>query len=180
MLLELGNFLSSLLLYFFSCVCIVTHLFIRTINATLYLFRPTISVTPYLFRPTISTTPYFFRLIFNLGPYFFKPTISITPCLFRLIISTTPQLFKLITSDPSSVQIDTSTQLDLPSIIPRGRRGLCRPRLLPPLPSLFPAPVPSQTDVLHVSHAVPVIVRDEHSKRKMVLVTHRFSHYGGI
>ncbi|RVW84296.1 Serine/threonine-protein phosphatase 7 long form-like [Vitis vinifera] len=52
-------------------------------------------------------------------------------------------------SDPPLVQIDTSTQLDLPPVIPRGRRGLRRPRLLPPPPPLFPALAPSQTNVLH-------------------------------
>ena len=78
------------------------------------------------------------------------------------------------------MQIDTSTQLDLPLVIPRGRRGLRRPRLLPPPPPLFPALTPSQTDVLHVSHAVPAIVREGRPKRKRVLVTHRFSPCGGM
>ncbi|RVW67673.1 Serine/threonine-protein phosphatase 7 long form-like [Vitis vinifera] len=60
--------------------------------------------------------------------------------------------------DPPS--IDTYTQLDLPPAILRGKR-LRRPRLLPPPPPLFPAPTPSWTDVLHVSHAVPATVRNE-------------------
>ena len=34
-----------------------------------------------------------------------------------------------------------------------------RPRLLPPPPLLFPALVLSKIDVLHVSQAVPIIVR---------------------
>ncbi|RVX18865.1 Serine/threonine-protein phosphatase 7 long form-like [Vitis vinifera] len=83
-------------------------------------------------------------------------------------------------SDPPLVQIDTSTQLDLPPVIPRGRRGLRRPRLLPPPPPLFPALAPSQTDVLHVSHAVPATVREGRPKRKRVPVTHRFSPCGGM
>ncbi|RVW23022.1 hypothetical protein CK203_105275 [Vitis vinifera] len=62
---------------------------------------------------------------------------------------------------PMSMQIDTSTQLDLPPTILRGRQGLCQPKLLPPPPTLFLAPIPSQTDVLHVSHVVPVTVIDE-------------------
>ncbi|RVW73640.1 hypothetical protein CK203_057059 [Vitis vinifera] len=70
--------------------------------------------------------------------------------------------------NPPSVQIDTSIQLDLPQAILRSRRGLRRPRLLPPPPPLFPAPASSQTDVLHVSHVVPTIVRDERPKRKRV------------
>ena len=82
--------------------------------------------------------------------------------------------------DPPLVQIDTSTQLDLPPVIPRGRRGLRRPRLLPPPPPLFPALAPSQTDVLHVSHAVPATVREGRPKRKRVPVTHRFSPCGGM
>ncbi|RVW98745.1 Serine/threonine-protein phosphatase 7 long form-like [Vitis vinifera] len=83
-------------------------------------------------------------------------------------------------SDPPLVQIDTSTQLDLPPVIPRGRRGLRRPRLLPPPPPLFPTLAPSQTDVLHVSHAVPATVREGRPKRKRVPVTHRFSPCGGM
>ncbi|RVW32469.1 hypothetical protein CK203_081305 [Vitis vinifera] len=79
-----------------------------------------------------------------------------------------------------SVHIDTSTQLDLLPTIPRSRRGLRRPRLLPPLPPLFPTPASSQTDVLHVSHAVPAIVREERPKRKKVPVTHRLSPFGGM
>ena len=78
------------------------------------------------------------------------------------------------------MQIDTSTQLDLQSAIPRDRRGLRRPRLLPPPSPLFPAPTPSQTDVLHVSYAVPATVREEHPKRKRVPVTHRFSSCRGM
>ncbi|RVW76044.1 Serine/threonine-protein phosphatase 7 long form-like [Vitis vinifera] len=83
-------------------------------------------------------------------------------------------------SNPPSVQIDTSTQLDLPLAIPRGRRGLRRLRLLSPPPPLFPVPTPSQIDVLHVSHVVPATVREEPPKRTRVLVTHRFSHCGDI
>ncbi|RVW57552.1 hypothetical protein CK203_093074 [Vitis vinifera] len=86
-----------------------------------------------------------------------------------------PPLQPPTSSDPPSVQIDTSTQLDLPPSISRGRRGLRRPRLLPPPPPLFPAPAPSQIDVHHVSHAVPATVREEHPKSKRVPVTHRFS-----
>ena len=74
-----------------------------------------------------------------------------------------PPLQPPTSSDPPSMQIDTSTQLDLPPAIPRGRQGLRRPRLLPTPPPLFPAPAPSQTDVLHVSHTVPATVRKEES-----------------
>ncbi|KAL6337903.1 hypothetical protein AAG906_002369 [Vitis piasezkii] len=115
------------------------------------------------------------------GSYFFKPTINPTSYLFRPTISTTPDLFRptSITTSflfyPPSMQIDTSTQLDLPPAISRGRRGLRRPKLLPPPPPLFLAPTPSQIDVHHVSHAVPVTVREEHPKSKRVPVTHRFS-----
>ena len=79
------------------------------------------------------------------------------------------------------MQIDTSIKLDLPPTIPRGRRGLHRLRLVPPL-LVFPTPTPtpSQIGVLHVSHAIPTSVREEPPKRKRVPVTHRFSHYGGI
>ena len=83
-------------------------------------------------------------------------------------------------SNLPSVQIDTSTQLDLQPAIPRGRWGLRRPRLLFPPPPLFPTPAPSQTDVLHVSHAVPAIVREKRPKRKRVPITHRFSPCGGM
>ncbi|KAL6335837.1 hypothetical protein AAG906_040558 [Vitis piasezkii] len=79
-----------------------------------------------------------------------------------------PPLQPPTSSDPPSVQIDTSTRLDLSPAIPRNRRGLHRPRLLPPPPPLFPASAPSQTDVLHVSHVVPATVRDKHPKRKRV------------
>ena len=78
------------------------------------------------------------------------------------------------------MQIDTSTLLDLLPAISRVREGLRRPRLLPPPPPLFPAPPPSQTDVLYVSHAVPTTVREKRPKRKRVPVTHRFSPCGGI
>nr|CAN65789.1 hypothetical protein VITISV_039102 [Vitis vinifera] len=54
-----------------------------------------------------------------------------------------PPLQPSTSSDPPSVQIDTSTQLDLLPAIPRGRRGLHRPRLLPSPPPLFSAPTPS-------------------------------------
>ncbi|WJZ82788.1 hypothetical protein VitviT2T_002516 [Vitis vinifera] len=54
-----------------------------------------------------------------------------------------PPLQPPTSSDPPLVQIDTSTQLDLPPAILRGRRGLRRPRLLPPPPPLFPALAPS-------------------------------------
>ncbi|RVW31299.1 hypothetical protein CK203_112137 [Vitis vinifera] len=91
-----------------------------------------------------------------------------------------PSLQPPTSSDPPLVQIDTSTQLDLSPAIPRGRRGLRRPRLLPPPPPLFPVLTPSQTDVLHVSHAVLATVREERPKRKRVPVTHRFSHCGGM
>ncbi|RVW83779.1 hypothetical protein CK203_041798 [Vitis vinifera] len=91
-----------------------------------------------------------------------------------------PPLQPPTSSDPPSVQINTSTQLDLPPAIPRSRRGLHRPGLLPPPPPLFPAPAPSQTNVLHVSHVVPATVREERPKRKRVPVTHRFSHCEGM
>ncbi|RVW71392.1 Serine/threonine-protein phosphatase 7 long form-like [Vitis vinifera] len=91
-----------------------------------------------------------------------------------------PPLQPPTSSDPPLVQIDTSTQLDLPPAIPRGRRGLRRPRLLPPTPPLFPALTPSQTYVLHVSHAVPAIVREKRPKKKRVPITHRFSPCGGM
>ena len=77
------------------------------------------------------------------------------------------------------MQIDTSIKLDLPPAIPRGRRGLHRLRLLPPL-LVFLAPTPSQTSVLHVSHAILTSVREEPPKRKRVSVTHRSSHYKGM
>ncbi|KAL6323478.1 hypothetical protein AAG906_039050 [Vitis piasezkii] len=128
-----------------------------------YLFRPTISITLYFFRLTFSSGPYFFRPTISTIPYLFRPTISTTPYLFRPTISTTPYLFRptsiTTSSDPPSVQIDTSTQLDLPPAIPRGRRGL---------------------HVLHVSHSVPTTVREEWPKRKRVLITHRFSPYGDM
>ncbi|KAL6340122.1 hypothetical protein AAG906_038957 [Vitis piasezkii] len=89
-----------------------------------------------------------------------------------------PSVQPLTSLDPPS--IDTSTQVDLQLVILRGRRGLCRPRLLPPPPPLFPAPTPSQTDVLHVSHAVPASVREKRLKRKRVPVTHRFSPCGDM
>ncbi|KAL6342202.1 hypothetical protein AAG906_006816 [Vitis piasezkii] len=119
-------------------------------------------------------------------PYFFKPTINPTltssdpPSVQPPTSLDLPPLQPPTSSDPPLVQIDTSTQLDLPPAISRGRRGLRRPRLLPPPPPLFPALTPSQIDVLHVSHAVPAIVREERPKRKRVPVTHRFFPCGGM
>ena len=80
---------------------------------------------------------------------------------------------------PMPIQIDTSTQLDLPPAILRGKR-LRRPKLLPPPPPLFPAPTPSWTDVLHVLHAVPATVRNERQKMKRVSIIHRLSPYGSM
>ena len=80
---------------------------------------------------------------------------------------------------PMPIQIDTSTQLDLPLAILRGKR-LRRPRLLPPPPPLFPAPTPSWTDILHVSHAVPTTIRNERQKMKRVSIIHKLSPYGGM
>ena len=94
---------------------------------------------------------------------------------FRTSILSSPESF-IFASMP--IQIDTYTQLDLPPAILRGKR-LRRPRLLPPPPPLFPTPAPSQTDVLHVSHVVPAIVREK-CPRKRVPVTHRFSPCGGL
>ena len=156
-----------------------------------------ISTVTHLFRPIISVTPT------SLDPPSVQPPISLDLSLVQTPISSnSPSAQPLTSSDPSSVQpptslnlpplqpptssdpplvqIDTSTQLDLPPAIPRGRRGLRRPRLLPPLPPLFPTPAPSQTDVLHVSHAVPATVREERPKRKRVPVTHRFSLCGDM
>ncbi|RVW91315.1 Serine/threonine-protein phosphatase 7 long form-like [Vitis vinifera] len=129
-----------------------------------HLFRRTISAAPYFFRPTIS------QPLTSSDPPSVQPSTSLD----------LPPLQPPISSDPPLVQIDTSTQLDLPPAIPRGRRGLRRPRLLPPPPPLFPALAPSQTDVLHVSHAVPATVREERPKKKRVSVTHRFSPCGGM
>ena len=69
------------------------------------------------------------------------------------------------------MQTDTSTQLGLPPTIMRGRRGLRRLRLLPPPPPLFPAPTPSQTIVLHVSHAILATVREERKKEEITNYT---------
>ena len=169
---------------FILTISTTTHLFRTTINATSYLFKPTISATPYLFEPTISTTPYFFRLTFISDPYFFRPTISTTltssnpPSIQPSTSLNLPPLQPPISSDPPLVQFDTSTQLDLSPTIPKGRWDLHRSRLLPPPPPLFPTP--SQTDVLHVSHAIPATVRNEKPKKKRVSVTHRFSPCGGM
>ena len=78
------------------------------------------------------------------------------------------------------MQTNTSTQLDLPPAISRDRQDLRQPRLLLPPPPLFPTPTPSQTNVLHVSHAVPITVREEQPKRKRVPITHRFSTCGDM
>ena len=137
------------------------------------------------------------HLINILVSYFFRrisvqtPTSSDPPSAHPLTFSDPPSvqpstsldippLQPPTSSDPPSVQIDTSTQLDLLLAIPRDRRGLRRLRLVPPPPPLFPALAPSQTDILHVSHAVPATVREERPKMKRVPVTHRFSPCGGI
>ncbi|KAL6323591.1 hypothetical protein AAG906_039182 [Vitis piasezkii] len=106
------------------------------------------------------------------------PTSSDPPSVQPPTSLALPPLQPSTFSNPPSMQIDTSAQLDLSPTIPRGKRGLRRLRLLPPPPPLFPAP--SQTDVLHLSHAVLATVREERPKRKRVLVTHRFSPCGGM
>ncbi|RVX12170.1 hypothetical protein CK203_010786 [Vitis vinifera] len=120
------------------------------------------------------------HLIFSNPPSAQLLTSSDPPSVQPLTSLDLPPLQPPTSSDPPLVQIDTSTQLDLPPAIPRVRRGLRRPRLLPPPPPLFPALAPSQTDVLYVSHAVSATIREERPKRKRVPITHRFSPCGGM
>ena len=87
---------------------------------------------------------------------------------FRTSILPSPESFIFVTMP---MQTNTSTQLDLPPTILRGRQDLRQPRLLlPPLP-LFPTPTPSQTIVLHVSHAILATVREERKKEEITNYT---------
>ncbi|KAL6343519.1 hypothetical protein AAG906_024884 [Vitis piasezkii] len=103
---------------------------------------------------SVPTTPYVDPLSLHLDASLVTP---LGP-EFRTSVLSSPEPSIFV---PMPMQIDTSTQLDLPPTILRGRRGLRRPKLLPPPPTLFLAPTPSQTDVLHVSHVVPVTIIDE-------------------
>ena len=122
---------------------------------------------------SVPSTPYVDHLSLHINA---SLTTPLGP-KFRTLVLPSPKTSIFVSM---SMQIDTSTQLDLPPTIPRGRRGPRRLRLLPPPPPLFLAPVPSQTSVLHVSHAVHAIVREERPKMKRVPVTHRFSPYGDV
>ena len=134
---------------------------------------PTFSNSPLAEPPTFSNPP-------SVQPYIFLVQPPSRTFLDSPLVQ--PPIF----SNPSSVQLSTfsgppsesipvliatviSTQLDLSPIVPRGRRGLRRPRLLPP-PPLFPVP----------SHVIPATVRQERPKRKRVPVIHKFSPCGGI
>ena len=138
-----------------------TFLFSRLVQS------PISSDLPLVQHPTFSDLP-LMQPLTSLNPPSVQPPTSLD----------LPPLQPPSSSNPPLVEIDTSTQLDLLSAIPRGRQGLHQPRLLPPLPPLFPAPAPSQTDVLHVSHVVPTIVREE-CPRKKVPITHRVFPCGG-
>ena len=65
------------------------------------------------------------------------PTFSDLPSVQPSTSLDLPLLQPPTSSNSLLLQIDTSTQLDLPPAIPKGRRGLHRPRLLPPPPPLF-------------------------------------------
>ena len=142
--------------------------------------QPPTYLDPLLVQPPTSSNPLSMPTTPYVDPFSLHLDFSLTNPLgpeFRISVLLSPEssIFILM-----PMQIDIFTQLDLPPAIPRGMRGLRRPRLLPPPPPLFPAPTPSQTDVLHVSHVVPAIVREESLKRKRVPVTHRFSPYGDV
>ncbi|RVW68145.1 hypothetical protein CK203_064038 [Vitis vinifera] len=126
--------------------------------------HPTYSDLPSV-QPFTSLDPPSVQLLISLNLSLVQaPTSSDPPSVQPPTSLHLPPLQPPTSSNPPSVQINTSTQLDLLPAIPRGRRCLCRPRLLPPPPSLFPAPAPSQTYVLHGSHAVPATVREERPK----------------
>ena len=141
--------------------------------------QPPTSLNPPSVQPSISLDLPSVQAPTSLDPPSTQPSTSSDPPSVQPPTSLDlPPLQPPTSSNPPLVEIDTSTQLDLLPTIPRGRQGLCQPRLLPPPPPLFSAPTPSQTYILHVSHVVPAIVRDEHPKRKRVPVTHRFSPCG--
>ena len=141
--------------------------------------QPPTYLDPPLVQPPISLDLPSVQAPTSLDPPSTQPlTFSDPPSVQPPTSLALPPLQPLTFSNPLSMQIDTSAQLDLPPAIPRGRRGLRRLRLLPSPQPLFPAP--SQTDVLHVSHAVLATVREERPKRKRVPITHKFSPCGGM
>ena len=149
------------------------------ISSDLPSVQPLTYLDPPLVQPPISLELHSVQAPTSSKPPSTQPlTSSDPPSVQPLTSLALPPLQPPTFSNPPSMQIDTSTQLDLLLAIPRDRLGLRRLRLVPPPPPLFPAP--SQTDVLHVSHAVIATVRDERPKRKRVLVTHRFSPCGGM
>ena len=142
--------------------------------------QPSTSLNPPSVQPSISLDLPSVQAPTSLDPPSTQPSTSSDPPSVQPPTSLDlPPLQPPSSSNPPLVEIDTSTQLDLLSAIPRGRQGLHQPRLLPPPPPLFPAPAPSQTDVLHVSHVVPAIVREE-CPRKRVPVTHMLSPCRGM
>ncbi|RVW82280.1 hypothetical protein CK203_041685 [Vitis vinifera] len=140
------------------------------------LVQPPTSLDPPSVQPSISLNLPSVQASISLDspsaqPSTFSDPLSVQPPAFLNL----PPLQLPTSSDSPSVEIDTSTQLDLLSAILRDRRGLRRPRLLPPPPPLFPAVAPSQTNVLHVSHAIPATVRKERPKKEKSTITHSSS-----
>ena len=129
--------------------------------------QPPTSLNPPSVQPSISLDLPSVQAPTSLDPPSTQPSTSSNPPSVQPPTSLDlPPLQPPSSSNPPLVEIDTSTQLDLPPAISRGRQDLHQPRLLLPPPPLFPTPTPSQTNVLHVSHAVPTTVREEQPKRK--------------
>ena len=162
-----------------------TFLFSRLVQSPISLDlplvqHPTFSDLPSV-QPSTSLNPPSVQPLISLDLSSIQaPTSSDPPSVQPPTSLDLPPLQPPSSSNPPLVEIDTSTQLDLLSAIPRSRQGLHQPRLLPPPPPLFLVLTLSQTNVLHVSHAVLATIRDEHPKRKRVPVTHRFSPCGSM